>query len=193
LRGQALNFHSQQVSVSVKTCPGMTKATSIAGDARTGRILDAMQRETPLRRAGTYPRGWTPDQQRITPRRVARCAASGERIARGVFELKCRYFPSVSTFRFSSSFIFLIAGSRLTSPVVCVAAGGGLLLGIDVWPVGTAAGRVAVVLGVELFCAMAGWAFKKMAPDSRVAASARGVIERVIVGFMFIGLLLSDR
>src|ERR1700687_2641095 len=35
-----------------------------------------------LRRAGTHlPVRWTPDQQRTTPRRAARCAASGERRA----------------------------------------------------------------------------------------------------------------
>ena len=66
-----------------------------------------------------------------------------------------RYLPSVSIFRFSSSFIFLTAGSRLTSPVVWLAVAGGLLLGIEVCPVGTEAGRVAVVLGAVLFCAIA--------------------------------------
>src|SRR6185437_5652062 len=34
---------------------------------------------TLLRRAGTHPRGWTPDQQRTTPRSATRRAASGER------------------------------------------------------------------------------------------------------------------
>jgi hypothetical protein len=152
-------------------------------------VPDVTQRETLLRRAGIYPRGWTPDQQRT----AARCAASGERIARGGLNGRDDYFPSVSTLRFSSSFIFLIVGSRLTSPVVWVAVAGGLLLGMDVCPDGTVAGRVAVVLGAELFCAMAGSMFKKTALDSKIAASARGAMVGVMSGFVFIGLLLSDR
>jgi hypothetical protein len=61
------------------------------------------------------------------------------------------YLPSVSILRFSSSFIFLMVGSRLTSPVVWVVVAGGLALGTEVCPVGVFAGRVAVVLGAELF------------------------------------------
>ena len=37
------------------------------------RVPDAVRRATLLRRAGTHPRGWTPDQQRT----AARCVASG--------------------------------------------------------------------------------------------------------------------
>src|SRR6185437_8595501 len=40
------------------------------------RVPDAMRREVPLRRAGTHPLGWTPDQQHTAK---GRCAASGER------------------------------------------------------------------------------------------------------------------
>jgi len=61
------------------------------------------------------------------------------------------YLPSVSILRLSSSFIFLMVGSRLTSPVVWVLVAGGLALGMEVCPVGVFAGRVAVVLGAELF------------------------------------------
>jgi hypothetical protein len=100
------------------------------------------------------------------------------------------YLPSVSTLCFSSSFIFLIVGSRLTSPVVAVVVAGGLALGMEVCPVGVFAGRVAVVLGAELSWASAGWMLKSKAPGSSDAASAREVRT---VGFVFIDLLLSDQ
>jgi hypothetical protein len=57
------------------------------------------------------------------------------------------YLPVVSTFFFSSSFIFLTVGSRLFSPVVRVVVAGGLALGTDVSSGGVFAGRVAVALG----------------------------------------------
>jgi hypothetical protein len=60
------------------------------------------------------------------------------------------YLPLVSTFDFSSSFIFLITGSRLTSPVVWVVVAGGLWLGSEVCPGGVVAGLVAVVLGGDV-------------------------------------------
>jgi hypothetical protein len=100
------------------------------------------------------------------------------------------YLPSMSILCFSSSFIFLIAGSRLTSPVVWVVVAGELVLGMDVCPVGVFAGRVAVVLGAGPFWAPAGWMLKRKATDSRDAASARDVRA---VSFIFIDLLLSDQ
>jgi hypothetical protein len=107
-----------------------------------------------------------------------------------VFGAQRDYLPSVSTLCFSSSFIFLTAGSRLTSPVVWVVVAGGLALGMEVCPGGVCAGLVAVVLGAELDWASTGWMFKRRkAPDSTNAASAKGVIE----GFVFIDLLLSDQ
>jgi hypothetical protein len=42
------------------------------------------------------------------------------------------YLPSVSTFRFASSFIFLVVSSRGAVPVVCVVGADGALLGTDV-------------------------------------------------------------
>jgi len=42
------------------------------------------------------------------------------------------YLPLVSTFCFSSSFIFLTVGSGFASPVVCVVVAGGLALGVEV-------------------------------------------------------------
>src|SRR5665213_1206841 len=97
------------------------------------------------------------------------------------------YLPSVSTFFFSSSFIFLMVGSRLTSPVVWVVLAGGAALGTDVCPVGVVAGRLAVVPGAAPVWAAAGWRLKRKAPDSRDAASARCL---KVVGFRFIDLLL---
>jgi hypothetical protein len=100
------------------------------------------------------------------------------------------YLPSVSILCFSSSFIFLMVGSRLTSPVVWVVVAGGLALGMEVCPVVVFAGRVAVVLGAELLWAAAGWTLKRKALDSTDAASAKAVM---VAGFMFIDLLLSDQ
>ena len=79
--------------------------------------------------------------------------------------------PLVSTFAFSSSFICLMVGSRLASPVVCVVVAGGLLLEIDVRSGGVFAGRVAVAPGAVLVWAFANGASKSRTPDSRLAAS----------------------
>jgi hypothetical protein len=59
------------------------------------------------------------------------------------------YFPLVSTFCFSSSFIFWIVGSWLVWPVVWVVLAGGLALGAEVCSGSVLAGRVAVALGGE--------------------------------------------
>ena len=53
----------------------------------------------------------------------------------------------MSTFCFSSSFIFFTTGSRGASPVVCVVVAGAASFGSEVWPDGVVAGRVAVALG----------------------------------------------
>jgi hypothetical protein len=60
------------------------------------------------------------------------------------------YLPLVSTFCFSSSFIFFTAGSRLASPVVWVVVAGGLSFGMEVCPGGVVAGRVAVAPGGDV-------------------------------------------
>src|SRR6185312_9549479 len=60
------------------------------------------------------------------------------------FSTPPRYLPLVSTFCFSSSFIFLTTGSRLASPVVLFVVAGEASLGMEVWPDGVVAGRVAV-------------------------------------------------
>jgi hypothetical protein len=57
------------------------------------------------------------------------------------------YFPPISTFFFPSSFIFLLVASWLVEPVVWVEVAGGATLGIEVCPVGSFAGRVAVDFG----------------------------------------------
>ncbi|MBR0893473.1 hypothetical protein JQ616_00820 [Bradyrhizobium tropiciagri] len=84
------------------------------------------------------------------------------------------YFPFSSTFRFSSSFIFLIVGSRLVSPVVWPVVAGGPLLGTEVWSGSTLAGRVAVVLGGEAVWAKA-CAAKRKTPANKAAASVPNV------------------
>jgi hypothetical protein len=81
------------------------------------------------------------------------------------------YLPLLSTFAFSSSFIFFTIGSRLASPVVCVVVAGGALLGIELWFAGSLAGRVAVA-GGGFACALAACAFKRRAPDNSDNASA---------------------
>src|SRR5882757_5851782 len=65
------------------------------------------------------------------------------------------YLPLVSTFCFSSSFIFLMVSSRLASPVVCVVDAAGALFGTEVCSGSILAGRVAVVLGGALSSALA--------------------------------------
>jgi hypothetical protein len=65
------------------------------------------------------------------------------------------YLPLVSTFCFSSSFIFFTTGSRLASPVVWVVVAGGLSFGMEVCPGGAVAGRVAVALGGDVVWAVA--------------------------------------
>jgi len=57
------------------------------------------------------------------------------------------YLPLVSTFCFSSSFIFLTVVSWLVMPVVSVVVAGGLALGTEVCAGDVAAGRVAVAGG----------------------------------------------
>jgi hypothetical protein len=53
------------------------------GGCGSSRVPDAARHEMTRRRAGTRLRNiWTPEQQRTTPRRAARCAASGERKSR---------------------------------------------------------------------------------------------------------------
>ena len=64
------------------------------------------------------------------------------------------YLPLVSTFAFSSSFIFFTVGSRLASPVVWVVVAGGALLGMELCSAGFLAGRVAVA-GGGFACALA--------------------------------------
>src|SRR5690242_727589 len=88
-----------------------------------------------------------------------------------------RYLPLVSTFCFSSSFIFLTTGSRLASPVVLFVVAGVASLGIDVWPEGVVAGRVAVAAGGEEVWAFAG-TLKRKALDSSDTASA------ILLGFI---------
>jgi hypothetical protein len=81
------------------------------------------------------------------------------------------YLPLVSTFAFSSSFIFFTVGSRLASPVVWVVVAGGGLLGMELCSAGLFAGRVAVA-GGGFVCALAACAFKRRAPDNSDTASA---------------------
>ena len=59
------------------------------------------------------------------------------------------YFPSLSTFFFSSSFMLLLVASWLVEPVVWVAVAGGAVLGVEVCPAGSFAGRAAVDFGGE--------------------------------------------
>jgi hypothetical protein len=98
------------------------------------------------------------------------------------------YLPLVSTFCFSSSFIFLIVGSRLASPVVWVVVAGGALFGIEVWSGGVFSGRVAVVLGGEFVCALAACTLKRRTLDSSDTASVRGFsalgLEALSFGFI---------
>jgi hypothetical protein len=82
------------------------------------------------------------------------------------------YLPLVSTFCFSSSFIFFTTGSRLASPVVWVVVAGGLSFGIEVCPDGVVAGRVAVALGGEFVWAVAASAVHRSTLDSSDTASA---------------------
>jgi hypothetical protein len=84
------------------------------------------------------------------------------------------YLPLVSTFAFSSSFIFFTVGSRLASPVVWVVVAGGALLGTALCSVGFFAGRVAVA-GGGFVCALAACAFKRRAPDNSDTARAVGL------------------
>jgi hypothetical protein len=93
---------------------------------------------------------------------------------------KSDHLPLVSTLCFSSSFIFLMTGSRLASPVVWVVVAGGLAFGSEDCPGGVVAGRVAVALGGELVCETAVCACKRRALASSNAASAVGpdVIDR---------------
>jgi hypothetical protein len=95
------------------------------------------------------------------------------------------YLPLVSTFRFSSSFIFLIIGSRLASPMVWVVVAGGAFFGIEVWSGGVLAGRVAVALGGEFICALAASTLKRKTLDSSDTASVQGLSA---LGFGFIDL-----
>src|ERR1700692_2325194 len=62
------------------------------------------------------------------------------------------YLPSVSSFFFPSSFIFLTVGLWLLSPVVWVVVAGGAALGTEGCSGPVFAGRAAVVPG-ELACA----------------------------------------
>ena len=57
------------------------------------------------------------------------------------------YLPLVSTFCFSSSFIFLTVASWLVAPVVWFVAAGAASLGAEVCAGDVFAGRVAVVSG----------------------------------------------
>ena len=57
------------------------------------------------------------------------------------------YFPLVSTFCFSPSFIFLTVASWLLMPVVSVVVAGGAALGTEVCAGAVVAGRVAVAGG----------------------------------------------
>ena len=85
------------------------------------------------------------------------------------------YLPSVSTFRFASSFICLTVSSRGAVPVVCVVVAGGALLGTDVCSEGVLAGRVAVAAGLSL------WALAVCIPKRKALAStdAASAAERV--------------
>jgi hypothetical protein len=96
----------------------------------------------------------------------------------------------VSTFCFSSSFILLTTGSWFASPVVWVVLAGGLALGIDVCSGGALAGRVAVVLGGELFWAWAGDRPKRKPLDSSDTGSVIrcGVLDLIFIDHVFIDL-----
>jgi hypothetical protein len=96
------------------------------------------------------------------------------------------YLPLLSTFCFSSSFIFLIMGSRLASPVVWVVVAGGLLFGIEVWSGGVVAGRVAVALGGEFVWALPTCTLKTRTLDSNKAASVQSLS---IKGFCDLGFI----
>jgi hypothetical protein len=103
-----------------------------------------------------------------------------------------RYFPSVSTLRFSSSFILLTTGSWPASPVVCMVLAGGALLGSDFCSGGTEAGRVAVALGGVPVWACDGDEPKRMTLDSSDAASVMGAkFSLAFIEPVFIDLLLN--
>jgi len=82
----------------------------------------------------------------------------------------------VSTFAFSSSFIFFTVGSRLASPVVWVVVAGGALLGMELCSAEFLPGRVAVA-GGGFACALAACAFKRRAPANSDNASAVLVLD----------------
>jgi hypothetical protein len=105
-------------------------------------------------------------------------------VSRDDHEPELRYLPLVSTFCFSSSFIFFTTGSRLASPVVWVVVAGGLWFGMEVCPGGVVAGRVAVALGGDVVWAVAVCAFHRSTLDSSDTASA--------VALGFIGLNSSQ-
>jgi hypothetical protein len=84
---------------------------------------------------------------------AGRLRAAGATVARATVAkmlLVPGYLPFVSTLCFSSSFIFLMVGSRLASPVVWVVVLGGLAFGKEDCPVGVLAGRVAVAAGDDV-------------------------------------------
>jgi hypothetical protein len=97
------------------------------------------------------------------------------------------YLPFVSTFCFSSSFIFLIVGSWLLSPVVCVVVAGGLVFGTEVCAGGVVAGRVAVVAGGGLV-----WAGTSATFQTRtLATKAASVVTFVSILLSFICIHLA--
>jgi hypothetical protein len=86
------------------------------------------------------------------------------------------YLPLVSTFCFSSSFIFLTVGSGLDSPVVWVVVAAGLALGTEDCAGEVFAGRVAVVSGGGLV-----WADRSPTPERRtLATNAANVVILVV-------------
>jgi hypothetical protein len=106
---------------------------------------------------------------------AGRLRAAGATVARATVAkmlLVPGYLPFVSTLCFSSSFIFLMVGSRLASPVVWVVVLGGLAFGKEDCPGGVLAGRVAVAAGGDVACAVAACVCNKNALDRSKAASA---------------------
>jgi hypothetical protein len=95
------------------------------------------------------------------------------------------HLPLLSTFAFSSSFIFLMTGSRLASPVVCVVVAGAPLLGIEVWSGSVFAGRVAVAPGEALVWAFDTCTSKSRTPDSSAAAMERPLLADCVEKALF--------
>jgi hypothetical protein len=137
--------HRQRHAIHFSRC-GATLVSQPGKSTNRGcRVEDGgvdVPREAALTEAGLRERERRAPRNDIAPARNEPGGQIGRRSQ--------AYLPLVSTLYFSSSFIFLMAGSRLASPVVWVVVAGGLSFGWDDCPGGVVAGRVAVVLGGDV-------------------------------------------